>query len=287
MPPIVGGLLMEKIKEFQKKVLILGDGAVGKTSLIRRFVVDKFDDKYILTIGSKVTAKALQIEMNGTSIYLKLQIWDILGQKGYKRLYNSTFRGSKGVLFVADITRKETLQSFEDYWIPTLQKIIGNIPFVILANKSDLGKAAKFKDKELREFADKYKAPSYITSAKTGENVDLAFQVLGKIMIKSKITNISPQSDKIVPEVDNGGFADIIDRIINDFCKEYNRPLDAMPILRKQFELAELDLKKPTQKALTEAIERLASIEKGFKDLEIAEANRKKRLKWISEYKEE
>ncbi len=278
---------MEKIKEYQKKVLILGDGAVGKTSLIRRFVVDKFDDKYILTIGSKVTAKALNIEMHGEPIYLKLQIWDILGQKGYQRLYNSTFRGSKGVLLVADITRKETLQNLEDYWIPTIQKFSGNIPFVILANKLDLGKVAKFKEKELREFAGKYEVPSYVTSAKTGENVDLAFQVLGKIMIKSKQTDVSPQSNKIIPEVDNGGFSDIIDRIIDDFCKEYNRPLDAMPILRKQFELAKLDLKKPTKGALTEAIERLATIERGFKDLEIVETNRKKRLKWISQYKEE
>ncbi|UCG70241.1 MAG: GTP-binding protein, partial [Thermoplasmata archaeon] len=102
---------MEKIKEYQKKVLVLGDGAVGKTSLIRRFVVDKYDDNYVLTIGSKVTAKALQITMDGISIYLKLQIWDILGQKGYKNLYNSSFRGSKGVIFVADITRKDTLKS--------------------------------------------------------------------------------------------------------------------------------------------------------------------------------
>jgi small GTP-binding protein len=277
---------MEKIKEYQKKVLVLGDGAVGKTSLIRRFVVDRFDDKYILTIGSKITAKALQIETGGESIYLKLQIWDILGQKGYKRLYNSTFRGARGVLLVADISRKETLQSLGDYWIPVIHKLIGNIPFVILANKSDLGKAAKFNDKELKEFAGKYKAPSYITSAKTGENVELAFNILGKIMINSKITNISPESDELIPEMDDSGTADIIDRIIDDFCQEYNRPLDAMPILRKQFELAGLDLKNPTQEDLTELIERLAAIEKGFKGWETAEANRKNRLKWIKGYKE-
>jgi small GTP-binding protein len=278
---------MEKIKEFQKKVLVLGDGAVGKTSLIRRYVVDKFDDKYILTIGSKVTAKALQIEMDGTSIYLKLQIWDILGQKGYKKLYNSTFRGSKGVLLVADITRKDTLKSLEDYWIPIIQKLIGNIPFVILANKSDLGKEATFDESELTEFASNYKALSYITSAKTGENVDLAFHDLGKIMINSKVTNPSPESNKTIPEVDNSDAADIIDQIIDDFCQEYNRPLDAMPILRKQFELTGLDLKNPTKKELTALIERLATIEKGFKGWEIAEENRKNRLKWVRGYKQE
>ena len=286
MPAALDGLFMEKIKEYQKKVLILGDGEVGKTSLIKRFVVDKFDDKYILTIGSKVTAKALQIEINGTLIHLKLQIWDILGQKGYKKLYDSTFQGSKGVLLVADITRKDTLENLENYWIPTIQKVIGNIPFVILANKSDLGKAAKFDDIELKAFANTYKAHSYNTSAKTGENVDLAFHDLGKIMITSKITNLSPESTMTIPEVDISGATDIIDRIIEDFCNEYNRPLDAMPILRKQFELAGLDLKNPTQKGLTELIKRLEAIERGFKGWEIAEANRKKRLKWTKEYKE-
>lgn len=278
---------MEKIKEYQKKVLVLGDGAVGKTSLIRRFVVDKFDDKYLLTIGSKVTAKALQIEMDGSSIYLKLQIWDVLGQKGYRKLYDSTFRGSKGVILVADITRKETLKSLEDYWIPTIKKIIGNIPFIILANKSDLTKGTKYSDSELRQLAKRYDAKYYITSAKTGENVELAFVDLGKIMIGTKIATFTPHSDIIVPELDNSAAADIIDQIIDDFCQGYNRPLDAMPILRKQFELAKLDLKNPTKEGLTILIERLASIEKGFLSSDIVEDNRRNRLKWVREYKEE
>jgi small GTP-binding protein len=278
---------MEKINEYQKKVLVLGDGAVGKTSLIRRFVVDKFDDKYLLTIGSKVTAKALQIEMDGSSIYLTLQIWDVLGQKGYRKLYDSTFRGSKGVILVAYITRKETLKSLEEYWIPTIKRIIGNIPFITLANKSDLTKGTKYNDSELRQLANRYGAKYYITSAKTGENVDLAFADLGKIMISSKITTYTPDSDIIVPEMDNSAAADIIDQIIDDFCQGYNRPLDAMPILRKQFELAKLDLKNPTKEGLTMLIERLASIEKGFLSSDIVEDNRRNRLKWVREYKEE
>jgi small GTP-binding protein len=278
---------MEKLKEFQKKILVLGDGEVGKTSLIRRFVVDKFDDKYVLTIGSKVTAKALQINMNGTPIYLKLQIWDILGQKGYNKLYNSTFRGSKGVLLVADITRKDTLKSLENYWIPTIKKLIGKVPFIVLANKSDIRKGAEFDEKALKEFAGKYKAPFFNTSAKTGKNVEQAFHALGMIMVNSKITIISPESEIIIPEMDNVGHAEIIDRIIDDFCKGYNRPLDAMPILRKQIQIAGLDIKNPSNKGLVETIERLAVIEEGFKGHEKAEESRKKRLKWVKNYKEE
>ncbi|UCG69602.1 MAG: GTP-binding protein, partial [Thermoplasmata archaeon] len=216
----------------------------------------------------------------------KLQIWDILGQKGYKNLYNSSFRGSKGVIFVADITRKDTLKSLEDYWIPTIKKLIGDIPFIVLANKSDIGKGVKFDEKLLKEFAEKYKVPYFITSAKTGENVELAFYNIGELMINSKITTVLPESDIDIPENDDIRTAEIIDKIIDDFCREYNRPLDAMPILRKQIELAGLDIKRPTKRDLTALINRLAAIETGFKGREKAEANRKSRLKWIREYDE-
>jgi hypothetical protein len=78
--------------------------------------------------------------------------------------------------------------------------------------------------------------------------------------------------------------ADLIDRIIDDFCKEFGSMETAMPLLRRQFELAELDLNNPTKMHLKRAIERLAMLEKGYKDWEIAEANRIKRLKWIKDY---
>ena len=97
---------MVKIKEMMKKMLVLGDGAVGKTSLIRRYVYDRFEDKYIATIGTKTSAKTLKIPTDQDPITLKLQIWDILGQKGYRKLHNSSFRGTHGVFMVADITIK-------------------------------------------------------------------------------------------------------------------------------------------------------------------------------------
>ena len=73
---------MAGLREVQKQIILLGDGAVGKTSLIRKFVVDKFDDKYIITIGTKVTAKAIQVDLKEESYHVSLQIWDIIGQKG-------------------------------------------------------------------------------------------------------------------------------------------------------------------------------------------------------------
>ena len=276
---------MAGLKEIQKKIILLGDAAVGKTSLIRRFVVDKFNDDYIVTIGSKITAKELQINVDKGIIYLKLQIWDILGQKGYTKLHQSTFRGPNGVFMVIDITRKDTLQSLDNYWIPEVQNIVGSLPFVILANKSDLIQNAEVKEAEVREFASKYMVPFYFTSAKTGENVKRAFHSLGERLLKRKFAKPSLPPMSVEVEVKKSKVVEVIDRIIDDFCKEYGNQEDAMPVLRKQFEFAELDLNNPTEEALIIAIERLSEVEMGFKKRKIAEANLVKRLKWIKDSK--
>ncbi len=278
---------MTKITHMMKKMMVLGDGAVGKTSLIRRFVLDSFDDDYIVTIGTKTTAKSLKINMQKEVIDLKLQIWDILGQKGYAKLHHTSFRGTNGVFMVADITRKETLCSLDNYWIPKLQLLVGNIPFIILANKSDLHNKAKLSREELREFASKHSAPFYLTSARNGENVDRAFYELGKRMFEVK-DDMSPKPTKfkimhprIVAGDGKGKITRLIDRIIDDFCNENGDFDDAMPILRRQFEIAELDLNTPSIEALEIAIERLAKVERGYKKKVIVDENRARRLNWL------
>jgi Ras-related protein Rab-1A len=272
---------MTNIKEIQKKIILLGDGAVGKTSLIRRFVVDKFDDKYILTIGSKITAKNIQIQKNDKTFQMKLQIWDILGQKGYEKLHKSTFRGTDGVILVTDITRKTTLSSLKNYWIPEVHKIAGRIPFVILANKSDLLGNAAFDEEDLREIALNFDAAYFYTSAKYGDNVDKAFYAIGLGIIERRRSEARRYFSSEFLESEKGEMADLIDKIIDDFCTQYGKIEDAMPVLRKQFELAKLDLNNPSIEALKKAIERLAQIETNFKEKKIADANRTKRLKWI------
>jgi small GTP-binding protein len=275
---------MANITEIKKKIILLGDGAVGKTSLIRRFVVDKFNDNYLQTVGFKITSKDIQITTDKNVYYLKLNIWDILGQKGYIELHKSSLPGPAGVILVADITRKDTLQSIEDYWIPNIQNIVGSVPFVILANKSDLVEDAEFDEEELSRFAYQYDVSFYLTSAKTGKNVKNAFQTLGENILESKDIE-PPKPTKVeVIEGEESKIAKLIDKIIVDFCKEYGRSSDAMPVLRRQFELAKLDLNRPNPETIRKAIERLASVEIGFKNRDIVEANRLKRLKWVKEF---
>lgn len=282
---------MAKVKHMMKKMCVLGEAAVGKTSLIRRFVLDRFDDKYISTIGTKTSAKALQFPSKDVMINLRLQIWDILGQKGYKKLHQTSFRGTKGVFMVADITRRETLYSLESYWIPKMQYLVGTVPFIILANKDDLISKAQFTKEDLREFASKYRVQYYLTSAKNGKNVNRAFQYLGKKMLE--LDGVEPKRPakhrvihpRLLFEGEKSEITRLIDKIIDDFCKEFSTLEDAMPVLRKQFELAELNLNNPTLEALERAVERLAKVEMSFKKKTIVDANLAERLKWIEKIK--
>src|SRR5439155_1175148 len=156
----------------KRKILLLGDGAVGKTSLIRRFVVDKFSDEYITTIGTKVTKKDLRIESPGKAIDLTFMIWDVLGQKGYKGIQESSFQGAKGALLMYDVTRLETAESLQNYWIPHLLVVTNPIPLVVVGNKVDLADSRRQAQEELDDLKEALGVTGFLSSAKTGQNVE-------------------------------------------------------------------------------------------------------------------
>jgi len=169
----------------KKKICLLGDPAVGKTSLIRKYVLDKYDDEYISTLGTKVTKKELVFidEVTKSEIDMTLIIWDVLGQKEFHRIHEAAFQGSKGAFIVCDITRFETVASMED-WIYKLLEVAGQIPIILLANKSDL--VANPDVSYLEGVAKTFNASFYLTSAKTGKNVAEAFFKLGTLVAKDQ-----------------------------------------------------------------------------------------------------
>jgi len=175
---------MPETKEVIKKICLLGDPAVGKTSLIRRYVFDQFDDKYIMTIGTKVTKKSITIpkpELN-QEFKLTMLIWDILGQKEYSRLHPVYYQGAEGALIVCDYTRKDTLDSLPE-WASSFIKVVGDVPIVFLVNKSDLVDKAAFTEKDIQDAANVFGNPYLMTSAKTGLNVENAFKKIGESLI--------------------------------------------------------------------------------------------------------
>jgi len=178
---------MPDFARIKTKVCLVGEAAVGKTSLIRRFVEDEFDDRYIATLGAKVSKREIVFTMpDKKRIQMDITIWDIMGEKGFRDLLKEAFfHGAKGVLGVADLTRYSTLKELDE-WVQGIFKVVGEIPVVYAINKIDLKDEVMilYGDKEISEATRAFEAPYFYTSAKTGENVDVLFRRLGTMVLQ-------------------------------------------------------------------------------------------------------
>ncbi len=167
---------MEKHK-FIKKVCLLGDGAVGKTSLIRRYVFDFFGDEYLMSFGTKVSKRVLDLG----NVELTLMIWDVLGQKTHKSLHEAYYKGANGALLVCDLTREETIRNLIS-WRDDFHHAVGQMPIVPIGNKSDLENRAN--DALISDVSKSLGSEFSMTSAKTGEGVPGAFLRMGRMMME-------------------------------------------------------------------------------------------------------
>ncbi len=178
---------MPEKRPIKLKLCLLGPGAVGKTSLIKRYVFDEFDDKYISTLGTKVTKKEMTIQLptNGGTRDVNLMIWDIMGQQSFRQLLQqSYFFGAHGIIGVCDVTNKDSLESLHE-WIKSAFGVTNQVPAVILGNKCDLGEQRIVNLEEIADFASNYEnATALLSSAKTGENVEEAFKVLAQKILE-------------------------------------------------------------------------------------------------------
>lgn len=180
----------------KKKVNLLGDPAVGKTSLVLRFVKDVFGDKYLKTIGTNVYSKKVPI----VGAEVKMMIYDIMGEKNFEYVQETSFRQSSGAIAVADATRMETLDSLVDNWIPKYKEVAKENPCLILAvNKMDLEDQIEIeKDFVVKEFSSFFDYV-FFTSAKTGKDVENSFQELASRTL-FKTTRSSRKVEDIIAE---------------------------------------------------------------------------------------
>jgi len=161
------------------KVVVIGDGAVGKTSLINRFAEQKFIKEYKPTLGTNIVIK----EIEESDCNVRLLLWDIAGQDKWKDVRHLYYQGASAAILVFDVTRLETFNNIE-FWFEDLLKYSGNIPRVLIANKIDLTDIRKTASEKIAETANKVNAKYYETSAADGTNVLEAFTYLARMMIK-------------------------------------------------------------------------------------------------------
>lgn len=155
----------------QKKICLLGEFAVGKTSLVRRFVEGRFDDRYLSTIGVKISRKPVQLP-NGR---INLLLWDLAGSDEFNGQIRANYlRGAAGALIVCDLTRPETLSGFQRY-MEQIQAVGLSIPVIFVGNKTDLTELRAISDEQLHTAAQEFGGQAFLSSAKTGYNVEEIF----------------------------------------------------------------------------------------------------------------
>ena len=171
------------------KIVLMGDGAVGKTSLRNRFMGRGFKSQHLMTIGADFST--FQQIVDGNAI--TYQIWDLAGQEHFQAVRQRFFRGAMGGLLVFDVTRPETFQNIPN-WLNELFRNSGRsvVPIVLLGNKADLKRAVSQKQaieysRVLSETLAPYgiTVPYMDTSAKTGLNVQEAFTTLARQIIRA------------------------------------------------------------------------------------------------------
>ena len=171
------------------KLLTIGDQFVGKSSIINRYIDDKFNENITPTLAIDYKTKMIQKGEN----LIKISIYDTAGEEKYRHLIKNYYNGSNGILLVFDITDKNSFDNL-NFWLDELEKNcnLNNLYIFLVGNKTDLKKERKVSYDEAKNFADMKKIPYIEISAKTGDNIDKLFNDF----IKGTIINIIEQKKK-------------------------------------------------------------------------------------------
>jgi small GTP-binding protein len=151
------------------KLVFLGEGGVGKTSLVGRYVYDSFEGDYLATIGTDIHVKMVDID----DMTVKLVVWDIAGQDDFAQLRKAYYQNASGAFFVFDTTRPDTFERVDE-WIEALFGVTKSIPLVLLENKIDL--ESQMAEGAIEPIVEKYGVELVRTSAKEDTNVEEAFK---------------------------------------------------------------------------------------------------------------
>ena len=181
----------------KRKVCLVGEQGVGKTSLIRRFTLGTFSGEYLRTLGAAVSKKPVVVPGEPEATRVDLVILDIMGARTFMQLFRDAyFSGAAGVLAVFDLTRKASLEELPA-WIRGVRQTVGTIPVVAIGNKTDLPDRVTVGDADVEAVLAPFGVQAVRTSARTGENVEQAFLSLARAVLTPSYGQRVRQSEHV------------------------------------------------------------------------------------------
>ena len=176
---------MDKKALIKKKICMLGGYAVGKTSLLTKFATNKFEEKYLPTVGVSILKEPIELEENNATV--NLMFWDIAGQPQFYMLHRPYFNGADGIILVFDMTRTSTFSNVNNWYSSAVKYGLSGVPRILIGNKIDLKDERKIILPMAEHLSEKLSAPYFETSALTGENVKIVFHKIAELVYKSKV----------------------------------------------------------------------------------------------------
>jgi len=180
-----GSIIFKGKTEAIYKVIVIGDPAVGKTSLLTNFATNQFEEKYLPTVGVSILKETIELEDKEATI--NLMFWDIAGQPQFYMLHRPYFNGADGIFLVFDTTRSSTFSNVNNWYSSAVKYGLSGVPRILIGNKVDLKDERKIILPMAEHLSEKLNAPYFETSALTGENVKVVFHKIAELVFKSKI----------------------------------------------------------------------------------------------------
>jgi len=170
-------------KHFFFKILVAGPGGAGKTSLLRQYIKNTFDKSTKMTIGVDFYLKELEVDSGDL---VSLQLWDFGGQEHFQGLHGDYVEGAKGALLLIDLTQFFMVKKVQK-WVDLVRSEREDLPIVFIGNKVDIEDKIMVGDDVLEEMMEKHDMATCLkTSAKTGQNVDKAFETIAELVYNHK-----------------------------------------------------------------------------------------------------
>ncbi|MFX1337543.1 MAG: Rab family GTPase [Promethearchaeota archaeon] len=164
------------------KVIVVGDPAVGKTSLLTKFATKKFKTQYIPTVGVNIVKEQVIVKDKGAEALVNLMLWDVAGQPQFYMLHKPYFNGADGMMLVFDVTRSSTFSNVKNWYNTTVKYGLSAIPRILVGNKIDLKDERKIILPMANHLSEELNAPYFETSALTGNGVNEIFEKIANLV---------------------------------------------------------------------------------------------------------